>query len=214
MEIRKIDPGKPDLALLRLAAEYILAGKIVIQPTETVYGLAAKFSDEAVLKKCASIKRRSTRQPFSIMVMEVRQILEVSGIRDREIAKFLKRILPNPITVLLPRLKPLPQNYWNQFSHLGFRLPDHLLSTKLMELIKLPIITTSANFTGHKSPANIQEIPVLLQKQVDLILDGGQTEKKTASTIIRIDLNPLKIHLVRKGAFPWENIQRRFVNGS
>jgi L-threonylcarbamoyladenylate synthase len=208
MEIIKINPLNPEKTIIKKAVTYIEQGKIIIHPTETVYGIAADYENPEAIKKCFLLKKRTTKQPFSIMVKNIQQILQLSGIHIPQLTDFLSQILPGPVTVLVPRKKKLQLDYWNSFLYLGFRLPDHSLCHLLLSHLNRPIITTSTNFSGEKAANSIEEIPSSLRNQIDLILDGGETKEKLSSTVIKIDLEPMHISLIREGALPWTTIQK------
>jgi L-threonylcarbamoyladenylate synthase len=210
MKILKINNNKPDVNIIRRAADSLRQGKIIIHPTETVYGFAVDYTNVSGIRKCSRLKKRIINQPYSIMVNNVRQIIQIGKIVDKNLIKFLKKILPGPITILIPRQKKLPIPFWNQFLFLGFRLPDHSVSKKLTAMLRKPIITTSVNYTGEPAAIKVDDIPTEIIKKVDLVLDGGETEEKIPSTIIKMEYDPLTLILIRNGAFPWIKIKEYF----
>lgn len=211
MNIVKIDPHniKPDL--LKPAFDLLRGDEVIIHPTETVYGFACRYSSEKAIRKTLRLKQRSQDQPFSIMVNGLNTILKLSGSWESWLMDFLKKILPDAITVLLPRRRELPVNYWNQFPLLGFRYPRHLLSAMLVEGSGEPLITTSANLSGQTPPTRYEEMSPRLGKEVPLIIDGGQTSHKIPSTIIQVDVTERSLRLVREGAVPWQRIEKCFA---
>ena len=211
MKIVKIDQNYPDKQIIQLADDLLINDEIIIHPTETVYGLAGIFSSDKAIQKSINIKGRPHDQPFSIMVKSVDEILETCGACEKWLELFLQKILPGAITVLIPRKKKLQQSFWNQFQLLGFRYPKHYLSNRLLGEVNQPLITTSANFSRKQPPIKIEDISENIISAVSLVLDGGETEKKIPSTIIKIDIDKQKIILVRKGAVPWNRIEKRFT---
>ncbi len=211
MKIIKIDQENPSENILKQAADKLRTDGVIIHPTETVYGLACLYSSEEAIKKCLAIKGRSKSQPFSLMVNSVEKMLEISGVNSFWLESVLKKLFPAPITVLIRREKKISPNFWNQFPYLGFRFPDHQLSLKLMSFVNSPIITTSANFTGQPPPSDVEEISEKVKEAVDIILDGGKTNLKIASTIIQINLNKKEFKILRKGAVSENFITKCFV---
>ncbi|RMI00516.1 MAG: Sua5/YciO/YrdC/YwlC family protein, partial [Calditrichaeota bacterium] len=141
VEIR-IDPRAPEKGLLVQAAEVLRKGGVVLHPTETVYGLAARWDSEAALEKVSRIKGRPPQQPYSIMVHQADTIPELLGWQSALLEGLVKAFFPGPVTLLLPRRKTLAPEYWNRFSYLGFRMPEHRLSRELIRLTGTPLITT------------------------------------------------------------------------
>ncbi len=210
MRIETINQNNPDQQLLYNAVELLKNGKAIIHPTETVYGLAGDFSSKSALQEIMRLKSRYVTQPFSIMVNSLDQILDLMGKLPKWIEHFLNIIFPDAITVLLPRRSNVSLEYWNQFSLIGFRFPNHKISNLLVSLSNKPLITTSANLSGEPPPIEISNINKELINQVPLTLNGGITKEKIPSTIIRIDENKKKVFLVRSGAVDWKIIEKRF----
>jgi len=208
MKIHNIQSERPDPKIVEAAAAVLKQGGIILHSTETVYGLAALWDHEQALQRVARIKGRHLTQPFSIMVKSVPQIQEISGIEDARLLRFLKELLPAPVTVLLPREKKFAVDYWNQFPFMGFRLPEHALSIALVEAAGKPLITTSANISGEPPPRELNEVSENVLKAVDLILDGGRCKYQIPSTVFELYWERKEISLIRTGAYPVEEIQR------
>lgn len=213
MAIVRIDPEAPRPEILRMAGEYLRKGEVVVHPTETVYGLAGQYLNEAAIGRIVQLKRRAPAHPFSIMVAGVPAILEISGWRDAWLADLLNRLLPDALTVLLPRRRELPLAYWNRFPLLGFRYPRHPLSLALIHASKSPVITTSANISGEAPPTQVSEISPIIMNKVNLVLDGGPTPLKVPSTIVQIDPEQKQMKLIRPGAVSLKRIEKEFGAG-
>ncbi|NOX37068.1 MAG: threonylcarbamoyl-AMP synthase [Calditrichaeota bacterium] len=205
-----VDQNRPQEEAIQQAAQALKKGGVVLHPTETVYGLAAVFDEPSALQRVLRLKGRSEQQPFSLMVDDISWILNLSGQSAPECKRFLERVFPAPLTVLIPRKKKLAAAYWNQFEYLGFRLPEHPLSLRLVQRVGKPIITTSANLTGQPAPSRPKEIAPEIRDGVDVFLDGGETSFKIPSTIVRISWADGHIECVRSGAVPFENIKTIF----
>lgn len=212
MNVLKINAHNPEASAIEEAVKSLRNEEVIIHPTETVYGLACLYSSEKALNRVFEIKQRPQQQPFSIMVNKIDDILEISGVNADWLRPFLEKIFPGAVTVLLPRRNRLFPAFWNQFPLIGFRFPDHKLSMLLLAGTNQPIITTSANLSGGPSPGSVEAIPVSVLEKAALILDGGETEHKIPSTIIRIDIDGKNISLARQGAYSFDEIRNYFVN--
>jgi L-threonylcarbamoyladenylate synthase len=207
MKILKIDNISPQIYKLQEAANLLRQNKVIIHPTETVYGLAGNYANDQLIENIQEIKGRGSNQPFSILVKDINTIIEISGNKSDWLINFLGRVLPDAITVLLPRKKKLAIPFWHQFSYLGFRFPNHFISTALVDLSGTPLVTTSANLTGEKPPVSLNDINRSLLKQVNLVLDSGETLYKKPSTIIKVSEKEPDIKLIREGAISFEKIK-------
>jgi L-threonylcarbamoyladenylate synthase len=212
MNIIKISQDYPEPQILKMTSRVILNEEVIIHPTETVYGFAAQYSSMKAIKKILKIKKRKLSHPMSIMVADINQILELSGQTGSVwLMDILSNLLPSPLTILIPRKRNLNPDYWDQFQKLGFRFPDHILSQKLLDSTGIPIITTSANISGEPAVSTAQDLPNHLKDQVSIVLDGGPTQERIASTILDVDLETKQIKQVREGALSWEEIKNRIA---
>lgn len=209
-EVIRIDTDSPDPLLVESVVACLEEGNVVIHPTETVYGFAGYIFEEIALQKIIRLKSRKISQPFSIMVNSTEEMISLSGQYNTKLNMFLDQLFPAAVTILLPRKKKLALEYWNQFPYLGFRFPKHRLCNMMLKLSTQPLITTSANLTGDTAPIEFIEIFKDILNHVPLIIDGGITYYKMASTVIRFDEKAEKLKLVREGAVPWSEIQKRF----
>jgi L-threonylcarbamoyladenylate synthase len=207
MKILKIDNISPEIRKLQEAANLLKQNKVIIHPTETVYGLAGNYANEQVIENIQEIKGRGSNHPFSILVNNIDTIIEISGNKSNWLTNFLSRVLPDAVTVLVPRKRIIANSFWNQFPYIGFRYPDHFISIALVNLSGTPLITTSANLTGEKPPASLNDINSSLLNRVNLVLDAGETFYKKPSTIIKVIENKPGIELIREGAISFEKIK-------
>lgn len=210
MKQYQIDPENPDSRIIIEVAEIITSGGVVAHPTETVYGLTTVWDDIPALQRVALLKGRDTTQPFSIMVDAVEDILNISGWEIPEVESFLQNVFPAPLTLLLPRLRELPVAYWNRFPDLGFRMPQHELSRKLVHICGKPLITTSANLSGGTAPVSAGEISPSISSGCDIVLDSGPCKLGSPSTVIWVDFENQSFKLIRKGAYSLETFRARF----
>jgi L-threonylcarbamoyladenylate synthase len=210
MKIIYIDSQEPDSKILRKAANLLFKGGIIIHATETVYGLTAKWDQAYALERITKIKSRTSDKPYSLMLSSVDDVLSITGLKDNRIEKFLNIIYPAPITLILERRKKLEVTYWNSFPEIGFRIPDHRLSTKLAEEVGAPLITTSANESGKSPAKSFTELSPEIIEKVDLVLNSGKCIFNAPSTIIKIQSNLKSFSVLREGAYPTSKFQTIF----
>jgi L-threonylcarbamoyladenylate synthase len=212
MQINQVDQDRPNKKLIKNIVNLLKKDKIIIHPTETVYGIAGIYSSQEIIKKILYAKHRPMTQPFSIMVNNIENILSISGGNNQWLKSFLNQVFPNPVTVLIPRKKDIQPEYWNQFSYIGFRFPFHNLCQEVLDCLKIPLITTSANLSGEATPINFGMISSDLLTNVDLALDGGETKEKLPSTIVKVMDSSKSIQLIRRGAMEWNIVENVFYD--
>jgi len=210
MNYLEINANNPEPEKLQEAVRYLKNSGVVAHGTETVYGLTAQWNDWEAIQNLSQIKHRSLKQPYSIMVDAINDIIELSGWDSPPLQRLLKLIFPGPVTLLLPRNRHFKLEYWNQFQDIGFRLPDHRLSRELVKETGIPLLTTSANLSGEPSPASAQEISEEITDSVDLVIDSGVCPFKVPSTIIRVDISKRDFEVIRSGAFSIDQFNQIF----
>jgi len=174
----------PEIILLKDVKEKKLVkaikqGKIIIYPTDTIYGIGCDALNTKAVKKIREIKQRDSEKPFSVIAQSRQWIYKNFDMNKAYIKK-----LPGPFTFILrtKRDKLVSKQVSSNVNILGVRIPDHPL-TKMIQKAKKPFVTTSVNVTGKKPITEIKKIPRKISKQVDIIIDGGKLSNKP-STIV------------------------------
>ena len=162
------------------AAEGMLrAGKIIVYPTDTVYGIGCDATNEEAVDKLRKIKGIPKGKQLSVMVGDYSTIEYYceTGIWE-DIA--IKKYLPGPYTFILKKQRGIPASYTEK---LGIRIPDNEFCQRLAQRFGRPIISTSANPTGKRAATKFEDIDKKVLEQVDLAIDGGKTRYATHSTV-------------------------------
>jgi protein-tyrosine phosphatase len=195
----------------------LAGGGLVVFPTETVYGVAARADRREALERLREVKGRPASKPFTVHVgrrEEVdRYVPVVSGIGRR----LIRRGWPGPLTILFPvddetaapihaeigaiATKGLYRDGW-----IGIRCPGDDRARDLLNGPGCPIVAASANAAGQPAPRNVAEALRDLDGQVDLVLDGGPTRLSVPSTIVRLSASGFEI--VRKGIYDESSLRR------
>jgi len=190
VEVIRYSGGDVDQALYR-ARDAVLNGKILIYPTDTVYGIGCDATKADVVAKIRKIKGLSPDKSLLVMMADINMIDEYCEIGLWE-EVILKRYLPGPFAFILKMRKPLPVSFDGT---LGVRIPESDFCNRLNEEVGKPIVSTSANKTGEPPPVSFNEITNEILNAADLAVDCGPTRYKKSSDVV--DLVRKKI--VRKG---------------
>ncbi|MFB6361923.1 MAG: L-threonylcarbamoyladenylate synthase [Halobacteriales archaeon] len=155
------------------AARAVRDGKLVVYPTETVYGLGADALDPASVERVFEAKDRPADQPVSLAVPSVEAALNYVTTEERTRA-FMSAFLPGPVTVVAPKTQAVPDGLTADRDRVGVRVPDHPVALALLERVS-PLTATSANISGTASVRAPDELSPALRAAVAVVLDGGQT---------------------------------------
>jgi len=190
VEVIRYSGGDIDRALYR-ARDTILNGKILIYPTDTVYGIGCDATKDDVVAKIRKIKGLSQDKPLLVMMADINMVDEYCEIGLWE-ETILKKYLPGPFAFILKMRKPLPVS---SDGTLGIRIPESDFCNRLSEEVGKPIVSTSANKTGEPPPVSFNEITSEILNAADLAVDNGSTRYKKSSDIVDL----VKKRIVRKG---------------
>lgn len=167
-------------------AEALNAGRTIVYPTDTIYGLGCDALNPQAVEQIIRIKGLARQKPFSIMVGDVAEIGKYAELSEKNQA-IVGKFLPGPFTFILPKLRTIPDIVTNGEKYIGIRIPDHPLTHSLLEAFAKPIVTTSVNPTGEEPLNDPFKIVDLFQRRApypDLILDGGRIKDGKPSTVI------------------------------
>jgi L-threonylcarbamoyladenylate synthase len=201
-ELKDGAPSIPASKVKHIVSE-LAAGRLVVYPTETVYGLGCDPFDETAVKRTYMAKRRPFDMAMSIMVKDLQMMEEVAYLDER--ARILvRKFMPGPLTIIVTKRPSVPDILTASTNEIGLRIPDNLVALKLIEEFG-PLVTTSANVHSHKNPMTCQDAIDDLGGSVSIYLDGGKTVFGNPSTIVQ--LNDREISLIRQGALCPETIK-------
>ena len=177
-----------------LAGE-IKKGKIIVSPTDTVYGLIADASNKEAVGKVFKIKKRPRTKPLPIFVKNLKGAKKLAEI-DKNQEKFLKRVWPGKTTAVLKRKKMKTKLYGLDKETVALRIPNYKLFLGLAKEFDRPLTGTSANVSGWPASGNIKEILKQFEgkkHQPDLIIDAGNLKKSKPSKVVDLTGDTPKI---------------------
>lgn len=188
------------------AAQYIKEGKLVLFPTETVYGIGANGLDDNAVKKIFIAKNRAQDNPLILHISNIKMIDKFAKDLTELEKKLINDFFPGPLTIILKRKDNVPNSVTAGLNTVGIRKPSNEIARDLIELSNTPIAAPSANISGKPSGTNVQDIFKELNNKVDYILDGGDTKIGLESTVIRVINN--KIHILRPGKITYDDLNK------
>jgi L-threonylcarbamoyladenylate synthase len=189
---------------MRETVEIIRRGGVIIFPTETIYGLGCDATNDVAVQRLLDIKGRSGEayKPPPVLIAGAKQLeMLVETIPD-EARELMRKYWPGSLTLVLPareNLSPLLVS-GGAAPTIGVRETGHAIARALCEESGVPLIATSANFTGATgraaAPQTLDDIPVELRSLVDAIVDGGAVGG-SPSTVVDCTTFPFRI--IRQG---------------
>ncbi len=167
---------------------------MVVIPTDTVYGIAARASDQAAVKRLYAIKQRE-HKPGTLIAKDIDQLTELG--LTRRYLKGVEQFWPGAVSVLIPAAGEQLKYLTLGLNSLAVRIPA---DPDLAGLLKLtgPLITSSANTPGKPTSTDISQAKSYFANDVDAYFDGGDLSGRKPSTIVRVIDDAIEV--VRQGA--------------
>ncbi len=202
-QVIKLNCGTERERAIRKAAHYMHDGKIVVFPTDTVYGIGTNALDARACSKVYKIKGREKGKALIILASDMRMLDKVAVI-PKEYRAALKQAWPAPLTVIAKPKKCVPRLILAPDGTTSVRIPDNDTTLALIRYAKVPVVAPSANPSGLEPSKTAMQASNYFNGKVDLILDAGRSARRKPSTILRLS----DMQIVRKGAFQTSDVKR------
>jgi len=205
MGILKCNNKEMDEATLKnvsIAAEDLRNGKLVVYPTETVYGIAADIYNEKAVKELFLLKKRPLDMPLSVAVRD-KDMAENIAFITRPVERLIDAFMPGPLTIITKKTS-VPDIVTSMSQKVGIRIPDNKIALKLCEEVG-PIITTSANVHSKPDAVSVNAAVEDFGDKVATYLDAGACTLGKPSTIVWIDGDSVEI--MRQGTITKQQIE-------
>lgn len=185
------------------AGRAVQRGRLVLLPTDTVYGVGADaFSPEAVERLLAA-KGRGRQMPPPVLV-SARTTLDALATGVPDYAHVLvDELWPGPLTVVLRQQPSLQWDLGETRGTVAVRMPDHEVALELLGRTG-PLAVSSANRTGHPAATDAEEAEAMLGEHVRVVLDSGPTPGPVPSTIV--DCTGERPRILRLGVLTVERL--------
>ena len=177
---------------IQLASRSLQNGEVIVMPTDTVYGLAALAEDEYAVKKIFKIKNRPKTMPLIIFVRSLEEAKKIAEFNELDII-LARNFWPGPLTLILNKRKKKIYNGDKRLSKIGIRIPRNKAMLSLLNNIKKPLATTSANLHQEKNERSIKNLKILLNKDLKTAIFSNEKMTFKESTLVATYANEVKI---------------------
>lgn len=181
----------------------VLSGKLVVFPTETVYGLGASIYTPEAVRRIYTAKNRPMDNPLIIHISRREHLQEVAAHIPDTAWRIVEVAWPGPLTLVLKKGRAVPPEASAGLPTAAIRMPAHPVAEKLIDCTG-PVAAPSANISGRPSPTTGHHVLVDMFGRADIIVDAGETLFGIESTIVDVSVEPPR--LLRPGAMPIERI--------
>ncbi len=170
------------------AAKVILQGGIILYPTDTVWGIGCDATNGSAIEKIYTLKKREEKKSMIILVNDAGQIGLYVTDPSKIIMKFLSK-QDEPTTAIFEKSRNLPVQLTRNESSIAIRIVKDDFCRSLIKKCGVPLVSTSANFSGEKYPANFNEIADEIKNGVDYIVQHRKNDLNIyePSSIIKLN---------------------------
>jgi L-threonylcarbamoyladenylate synthase len=182
------------------AIAQLAAGRAVLLPTDTVYGLCALASSEAATLALYALKGRQTTQATALLAADVQALLDLLPELPPDAVDIVNALLPGPYTLVLPN--PARRFRWLSGirpDSIGVRVPELPDASRQVVAAVGALVATSANDPGGPNPVRMDDVPERIREAAGAVLDLGPLPG-TPSTVI--DFTGPEPFVIREGAVP------------
>ncbi|MCB1667908.1 MAG: L-threonylcarbamoyladenylate synthase [Porticoccaceae bacterium] len=192
-----IHPDNPQARLVRQAVDIIRRGGVVVYPTDSAYALGCHIGDKKALDRIRLIRKLDKHHNFTLVCRDLSELAVYAKVSN-QLYRSIKAHTPGPYTFILEATAEVPRRVMHQKRKtIGLRVPENRIALALLEELNEPIISTTLQLPGDEYPlTDPYDIRDVLERQVELIIDGGYCGMEPTSVI---DMSGDEISILREG---------------
>lgn len=212
IDVRTADDSRD---VVHRAVQAVTEGELVVFPTETVYGVAARALDPDAIARLAALKGRKPGHPLTLAIKSAEEARDYAPDMSALAERLARRCWPGPVTLVVDNSHPesltkqLPSSVRQLVSPsgtVGLRVPGHQTILDVLRMVSGPLALSSANLAGAADAVTAQEAIRALGDEVHLVLDDGPARFGQPSSVVRVEGKQWK--MLRKGVVPEKTLHR------
>jgi tRNA threonylcarbamoyl adenosine modification protein (Sua5/YciO/YrdC/YwlC family) len=192
----QVHPENPQLRLIKQAVELIRGGAVVVYPTDSSYALGCHIGDKGAVDRIRRLRQLDDKHNFTLVCRDLSQLSTFAKV-DTAAFRLLKTHTPGPYTFILNATREVPRMLLHPKRRtLGLRVPEHPIAQALLEELGEPLMSVSLILPGETLPmSDPYEMRQLLERQVDLIIDGGFGGVEASTVVSLLEDEPEVIRI-------------------
>lgn len=176
------------------ALEVLQSGGTILYPTDTIWGIGCDATNPEAIQKIFDIKKREKNKSLIILVESEKRLQDL--VEVPEMAWQIIDLSEKPVTIVYENPKNLPKELFAQDGSVGIRIVKNDYCKKLISKLNKPLVSTSANLSGQKSPMKFSDISDEIKQSVDYIVEENhdKVSEYAGSSVIKVwNDNQIKI---------------------
>jgi len=179
-----IHPTHPQSRLIDRACKIIQEGGVVVYPTDSAYAIGCKIGEADALAQIRHIRQLPDDHLFTLMCRDLSEISTYAVVNNQAF-RLLKAHTPGPYTFILPATREVPRRLQHpKRKTIGLRVPEHPITLALLATLDEPLLSASLILPDQEwAMSDPEEIREVLERQVDLIIDGGHCIPESTTVV-------------------------------
>ena len=196
-DLVEINPEEPQPEVLERAAAAVRRGRVVAIPTDALYTLIADPFNLRAVTQVFTAKGREPHRSLPILVGDLMMAEDLAGELNNRFYILARRFWPGPLTIIVPASAKMPLKVTGNTGRMALRQSRSIVANQLIAMLNEPLISTSANISGHPTCRSGIEVFGMMDGRVDLVIDGGSCSGPGATTV---DITEPYWRLIKTGA--------------
>jgi L-threonylcarbamoyladenylate synthase len=202
-DLVEIDPENIAAEALDRAAAAIRSGSVIAIPSDALYTLVADPFNLGAVVRVFRAKGREIHRSLPLLVSDIVMAEELAGELNNRFYLLARRFWPGPLTIIVPASAKVPLKVTGNTGRLALRQSSSKLASDLIAALNHPLISTSANISGHPTCRSGIEVFGVMDGRVDLVLDGGACAGPGSTTV---DITEPYWRMIKLGAIEEKDI--------
>lgn len=176
---------------IKKAFEVLVAGGLILYPTDTIWGIGCDATNESAVKKVYDLKKRLDSKALIVLTdNSIKLDYYLSEVPAIAI-DLIDASTEKPLTIIYDSARNLASNLIAEDGSIAIRITNEKFSNELCKRFRKAIVSTSANISGEPSPQSFDEISDIIKEGVDYIVKYRQDDKSKSkpSSIIKLSNN-------------------------
>ena len=196
-DLLEVNTEQPQPEVIERAAAAVRRGRVVAIPTDALYTLVADPFNLRAVSGVFYAKGREIHRSLPLLVGDVTMAEELAAELNNRFYVLARRFWPGPLTIIVPASAKEPLKVTGNTGRLALRQSRSQVANDLIKMINQPVISTSANLSGHPTCRSGIEVFGAMDGRVELVLDGGACSGPGATTV---DITEPYWRLIKQGA--------------
>lgn len=190
----------PQARLIRQAAEIVRGGGVIVYPTDSCYALGCRLGDRQAASRIRRIRGIDDDHLLTLVCRDLAELAQYARVNNQQF-RLLKAATPGSYTFILEATREVPRRLQHpKRNTIGLRVPDHPVVKALLAELGEPLLSSTLLLPGDDLPMNDPgQIRARLERQVDLVIDGGPCGVEMTTVLDLTDEAP---RVVREGKGP------------